>query len=137
MSKAVDTTTYMVEMKDGTRKKLTVPSSWKVTFGSPVPGKPGTSGYNSRDVLCLRFYEKSTQRACIVGVAAFRDTSIKIEEEIIDTRTERVRRETPEGEKDFLVEARVKEWRDPDKPRDVPSEFVALPPVAKVVKEST
>ena len=129
--KEVSTTTYLLEMKDGSQKKMTVPTSWKVTFGAAVPGKPGVSGYNDQSNLCFRLYEKANQRACILGAIAFRDTSIEVQELITETKTERVRRQTPEGEKDFLVEANIKEWRNPDKVYEVPTEFRALPPVKK------
>ena len=129
MAKTVSTTTYMLEMKDGGCRKLTVPSSWRVTFGSPAPGTKGGGGYNDQTKMAFRLYEGQSQRACVMDVTAFRDTSIEIEELVTETKTERVRRQTPEGEKDFLVEANIKEWRNPDEPRKAPAEFLALPPV--------
>lgn len=130
MSKRLEEeTTYLLEMKEGPQRKITVPTKWKVTFGMVAPGKPGSSGYNDRGGLCLRLYEGTIQRACFMDVLSFRDMAIAIEELVTETKTERVRRQTPEGEKDFLIEAHVKEWRNPDQPRTPPAEFVALPPV--------
>ena len=129
MAKTIANTTYLLEMKNGSQRKLTVPSSWRVTFGSPAPGKPGSSGFNDQNRMAFRLYEKASQRACIMDVTAFRDTSIAVQELVTETKTERVRRQTPEGEKDFLVEANIKEWRNPDEPRKAPAEFLALPPV--------
>ena len=37
------------------------------------------------------------------------------------------RKDTPEGSKDFVVEAKMSEWRDPDAPEESSEEFLALP----------
>ena len=120
-------TTYMLEMKDGERKKVTVPSTWKVTFGPICPGSKDGS-YNSSGGLALRFYEgadagKGKQHAVFVGVASFRDTSIEIQEEITETKQETLMRQGENGGEHFIVEANVKTWRNPDMPNDQPSAF--------------
>lgn len=65
-----DTTTYLVNFIDGDKKQITVPKSWKVTFGPVVPGSRHPT---------LRFYEsKEKQRAAFTDVKNFRDMSMDI-----------------------------------------------------------
>jgi hypothetical protein len=127
-------TTYLLEMKDGTRRKITVPSSWKLSFGPLVPGSKDTS-YNSREALVLRIWEgsKDNQRACITGVAAFRDMELPMEEEIVKTHEETLVKDTPEGQKAFIVKGEVKEWINPDDPKPLNREFKGLPSVLREV----
>jgi hypothetical protein len=79
-------TQYLIER--GTEKlKITVPSSWKVTFGPIVPGKSDNRrGYGAYEAPnCLRFYESNDkQRAIFTGVTGFRDLSIKVEKMIVE-----------------------------------------------------
>lgn len=108
---SIATTTYLLEFKNGKQKRITVPSSWKVTFG---PLAPGSKGYenNGEKGLCLRLYEnKDQQRAVFTGIASFRDTSFSVEERVVHRRNERAQRETPNGMKDFVVQAEYAEWR--------------------------
>lgn len=121
------TVTYLLTMKNGNLQKLTVPAAWKVTFG---PIAPGSKGYESNggSGMCLRFYESGNQqRAVFTDVKAFRDTSIAIQERITKTKQQTVRKDTPQGSKDFVVEAKISEWRDPDNPEAPSDEFLALP----------
>lgn len=122
--KAEDMTTYILEMRAGNRKKVTVPSSWKVTFGLFAPGSPGNAGRSA-----LRFYQgsKENQRAVFMEVESFRDMSIALEDEIVKTQDELLSKDTPEGRKQFIVSASVKEWRNPDKQVSPGSEFLSLP----------
>lgn len=117
-------TTYIIEMRDGTRKKITVPTAWKVTFGLFAPGSNGNAGKSA-----LRFYEgsKENQRAVFQDVEAFRDMSIVLEEEITKTQDEVLSKETPEGRKQFVVQASIKEWRNPDQHVTPGTEFLSLP----------
>jgi len=118
MAKApsADETVYLLEMADGTKKKVTVPSSWKVTFGPLIP--PGR-GQPSHGEVSLRFYEgKEKQRACFTGVKAFRDMSINMQEEVVHTRQETYRKEGDGDGEAVIAEVHVKEWRDPDKPQE-------------------
>lgn len=123
-SKVVPQTTYIIEMRDGSRKKITVPSAWKVTFGLFAPGSQGNAGKSA-----LRFYEgsKENQRAVFQDVEAFRDMSIQLEEEITKTQDEILSKETPEGRKQFVVQASIKEWRNPDSHFKPGTEFLSLP----------
>lgn len=126
MSKAKpDTTVYLVTRKDGRDQKVTVPSSWKVTFGPMYPGSKNFSGENNTP--CLRFYEsQNKQRMVITGVLSFRDMSVKVEEKRTSVKQQAMRRQTPMGEREVLVEGRVEEWVDPDKPQEAAPEFFKL-----------
>lgn len=120
-------TEYLLEMKDGTRKKVTVPATWKVTFGPVCPGsKDGR--LNSQGGLALRFYEgadagKGKQHAVFMDVESFRDTSIDIMEEVVESKQETVMRQGEHGGESFIVEAKAKTWRNPDAPHAEPSAF--------------
>lgn len=57
--------------------RVTVPKSWKVTFG-PIMGqgrKPSSQG--TLMPVALRFYEGAIQRACIMGVTQFCDERVQ------------------------------------------------------------
>lgn len=104
--------TYLIEFKGGKRKRITVPATWKVTFG---PLAPGGKNYNGESKLCLRLYETAErQRAVFTDVASFRDLGIHVEERVVHRRNERAQRETPHGVKDFVVQAEYAEWRSED-----------------------
>lgn len=118
-------TTYLLTMKDGTRRKVTVPSAWKVTFGPLVPGSKDTT-LNSSGATSLRFWDKANQKAVFVGVESFRDMSIAIEEEVVKRQEETFFKDTPAGRKAVVVEGSVREWRNPDQPHPV-EDRVSLP----------
>lgn len=119
---------YILEMVGGKQKRITIPESWKVSFGPLVPGTrqvgDGAGG------ATFRVYEsKEKQRACFVGVREFREASIPIEERIVKTKTQTIHAQTPEGMRDFVVSANVAEWRNPDDTHPVEEAFTALPSI--------
>ncbi|MBU2346597.1 MAG: hypothetical protein KJ888_20600, partial [Gammaproteobacteria bacterium] len=62
---AEKTITYILKHDDGTERKVTVPESWKVTFGPAVKG--GNAGRSTNPggpkmPMCLRFYESDTKQ---------------------------------------------------------------------------
>lgn len=68
--------TYEVVTMEG-RMRLTIPESWKVTYG---PVSPTGKGYGAEN--CLRIYEdsaKDKQRAIFTSVLSFRDLSIPVQ----------------------------------------------------------
>lgn len=76
-----DMTTYLVVTTQG-KKKVTVPSSWKVTYGPVSPGSKYGGGDN-----VLRFYEaENKQRALFTNVREFRDLSIEVVSQKIEKR---------------------------------------------------
>lgn len=107
--------TYVLTMKDGTIKKVTVPADWKVTFGSLVPGSKNHNE-NSSGTTALRFYAgASQQKACFVGVQEFRESNIGILERVENIQTEQVaKKDANGGVKNFTVQARESKWVNPD-----------------------
>ena len=121
----METKTYILELKGNRQRKIEIPEDWKVTFGPICPGSR-----SGNEQMALRFYEgKDKQRAIFTDVQSFRDASIPILEKFTKTQSKRHTKQTPEGAKDFVVEARMTGWRDPDAPDDVDAhdEFLALP----------
>jgi len=109
--------TYLLNMKNGTQQKVTIPATWKVTFGPLSPGSKDHS-VNSSGATSLRFYSSNDrQRACFTGVESFRDMSIAIEEKVTKTQEETFFKDTPGGRKSVVVEGRVSQWRNPDEPQ--------------------
>lgn len=121
--------TYILNMKDGTKQKITVPQNWKLTFGPLVPGSKDGS-MNSRDALVLRIYEgnKDNQRAVFTGVESWRDTmDLEIQVERVQSKQQAARVDIPgEGQKDVIANMEVRQWVDPDKPVQPAVEFGAL-----------
>jgi hypothetical protein len=54
-------TTYRLRMQNGTERVLTMPRTWRITFGPNVPGAPGRSRgpYVSSEIrgFCFRVYD--------------------------------------------------------------------------------
>jgi hypothetical protein len=127
-----DKKTYLLELADGGQKKITVPASWKITFGPIVipKGKDHNLGAHVSTVA-LRFYEgnKENQRAVFTNVKGFRDLDIEISEKRVQVKRETVTKQTQQGARDYVAEMRVEEWVNPDKEDAtvVPPEFASLP----------
>ncbi len=120
---ADDLKTYILELKNGNLRRVTVPADWKVTFGPLIPADRHSGG----GCLALRFYEsKEKQRAIFTDVKSFRASDIPIEERVTKTQTKHMQKQTPEGVKDVLVEARVTEWRNPDDDQTPDDDFMAI-----------
>ena len=112
---APDMTTYLVSRAKGNDVKITVPASWKVTFG---PLNPGSKNLAGNGAPALRFYEsENRQRAVITDVLSFRDMSIKVEEKRTNVKQQVLSKDTPHGKKNVVVEGRVEEWVNPDEPQ--------------------
>jgi hypothetical protein len=62
----------------------------------------------------------------VTNVKSFRDESIVIEEKRTSVKQQVLRKQTPAGEKEVIVEARVEEWVNPDKPVEAGPEFFRL-----------
>lgn len=109
-------TTYMLNMGDGTKQKITIPSAWILTFGPIIPGVPKDS--NSRvPAVALRIYDGKQQKAVFTGVESFRDTSIEILVETVKTEQETFYRGEGKDKQAVVMEARVREWQNPDQPK--------------------
>lgn len=109
--------TYIMDLSGGRLRRITVPASWKVTFGPLVPRREDDR--HQHKTFALRFYEgKDQQRAIFTDVLSFRDESLKVEERITKTKQQVVKKEAPGGAREMVVEARITEWRDPLAPQD-------------------
>lgn len=126
--KATETKTYLMELKGGKLRRVTVPSTWKVTFGPLVPSEVRHGDVRT---FALRFYEsKEQQRAVFTDVIAFRDVSLPVEERVSKVKQKLVHKNAPGGRREMMVEARITEWRNPDAPDDdhaeADEEFLAI-----------
>lgn len=132
-SPSEEMTVLLLTMKDGTRKKVTIPSSYKVTFGPLVPGsKDGNNGYAG---IALRIYAgKDQQKAVFTQVESFRDLSISIMEEKVETKSERYVREGDDSGEAINAEVKVTKWSDPDHPEEKPSREVQPGNMARLVE---
>lgn len=115
----VEMTTYLLYMKDGTKRKFTCPSSWKVTFGPLVPGSNKEGNMNGGGATSLHFYaDQAHQKAVFTQVESFRDTSMQYEEEVVQTQEEQFYKKDEHGhEKTFVMEGKIRQWVNPDAPK--------------------
>ena len=114
LNEKVELKTYILEVgSERRKKKVTVPGNWKITYGHACPGSTNNPG-----PMVVRFYEgnKDNLRAVLEDVVSFRDSTIKIEEQVVRRKMEVFRRDTPSGSKAVEAEMRVKTWRNPDAP---------------------
>lgn len=124
------TKTYVLELKNGNTRKITVPAHWKLTYGNVVPfeGKGARTGEHR---IALRLYDGSKEnlRAVYTDVVSFRDSDIGMLERRTKVQRKTMQRATEKGMKDFNIEARMTQWVDPDNEDDgdAPSEFLQLP----------
>lgn len=107
--------TYIIICADGSKRKVTVPEDWKVTFGPACAGENKSTDHKFKMPMALRFYEtKDKQRAIFTDVVSFRDSSIKIEEERIQTQEKHGFMECEGARKATTFQATTKEWVNPD-----------------------
>lgn len=121
--------TYILNLKNGNTRKITIPAHWKMTFGSLVPYE--IRGNNpDRSAVALRLYEgnKENLRAVMTDVVSIRDADIQLIEKRTSVQRKAAQKSTPQGMKDVVVEARMTEWVDPDADEDThtPNEFLKL-----------
>ena len=120
--------TYIIEHDNGRRSRITVPATWKVTFGPAVKGFNAGDGHNRRVPMALRFYESDTkQRAIFTDVKSFRDSSIKVEKEEVKTQEKEGFIEYEGVRKHTMFQAQVKEWVNDDAAMNEPQALPALP----------
>ena len=120
------TKTYILELKNGDTRKITVPAHWKLTYGNVVPYQ-GKDARQGEARIALRLYDgsKDNLRAVYTDVVSFRDSSIGTMEKRTQVQRKASQRQTDKGLRDVIVEARVTEWVDPDNEESggVPSDF--------------
>lgn len=114
-SEKPETKTYILDLQSGDVRKVTVPSTWTLTFGPTVPFMPKGGAYDGK--TALRFYEgsgKDKLRACFTDVKAFRDTAIPIQERRTTVQRQVAQKMASDGMRNVDIEARVTEWVNPD-----------------------
>lgn len=133
--KSSEDKTYILELKNGDTRKITVPSTWKMTYGSVVPYTTKNDRPGAHSDYALRLYEGSKEnlRAVMTDVISIRDASINVMEKRTTVQRQGAQKRTAHGMKDVVVEARVTEWVDPDKEDTAadPNEFLKQLPDAK------
>ena len=83
--------------------------------------------YTNKIPVALRFYENETkQRAIFTDVVSFRDMSIEIQEEIVNTQTKDGYVECDGVRKRTTFEASTREWVNPDTYED--NKLLPAPP---------
>lgn len=128
------TKTYILELKNGDTRKITIPAHWKITYGNVVPYQ-GKGSHSGEHRVALRLYDGSKEnlRAVMTDVAAIRDESIKVLERRTSVKRQAAQKKTSQGMKDIVIEARMTEWVNPDAEEDdPPQEFVSLPKAKEV-----
>lgn len=130
-AKQVETKVFILTLKNGNVRKITIPATWKMTFGSLVPYSRDQNGRADQNTggAALRLYEgnKENLRAVMTDVVSIRDASIEMMERRTSTQRKTAQKQTSQGLKDVLVEARVTEWINPDaEGDDGPNEFLRL-----------
>lgn len=127
--------TIVMLLNGGGMRKITIPTDWKVTFGSVMPSNKGYEGHKG---WALRIYRtKEDQRAIFTDVKSFYEETLQIEEKVTRTKSQRVNRETPTGVRSAVVQAKVSEWR-PINGLDDPEadeEFLSEPSEALAITE--
>jgi hypothetical protein len=113
-----DRKTYLLELTGGRQRRITIPASWKVTFGPMVAGIRKDN--SSAGQACFRLYEtKEKQRACFTDVNSFRELGdIEIEEKVVQKKRQHLGKEGPKGFKNAIAEVKIEKWIDPDAPED-------------------
>jgi hypothetical protein len=107
--------TFILELKNGDTRKITIPANWKLTFGQLIPHTlRETHGASSQ--VALRIYEGSKEnlRAVMTDVVAVRDASIAVLERRTTIQRKAAQKHSSQGGRDVVVEARITEWVDPD-----------------------
>lgn len=113
---ANQTKTFILTMNSGQVRRVTVPATWKVTFGPIFMPRKAEGSYDRGNIQYgLRFYEgKDQQRACFTGVESFRDSSITYEEKILHKKAQVAAVKTDRGMRNVEIEATSVEWKNPD-----------------------
>ena len=124
--------TYILELQNGNIRKVSVPPTWKLTFGPTIPYSGKYTGTSNG--TALRFYEgnKDNLRAVFTDVKAFRDESIDVMERRTEIQRKVVQQNNEGGVHNVEIAAHITQWVNPDddsvenqtKPASAP--FVAL-----------
>lgn len=138
MAKDEGKKTYICTLRNGELRKVTVPASWKTTFGPTAPFSGKNTDYNHG--LALRFYEGSSKdnlRAVFTDVVAFRDASLEVQERRTEVKQEVVAMQGEGGHKSATVEARITTWVNPDDNAEVSRSSTAAMPYLLAMKNNS
>jgi hypothetical protein len=104
--------TLLLICAGGTKRKVTVPADWKITFGA-IASKPSEmSRYDGARGWCLRIYDGTMPKVVFTDVISFREESVDVQVMVTRTEQKRMDRETPTGRKQGVAEMRYSEWRN-------------------------
>lgn len=114
------TKTYIMRLTNGEVRKVTVPETWRVTFGATIPYAKGDQ-YGRTAALekgySVRIYSdaKKTNLEAVFGdVRDFRKADIAVEERVTERQSKTIYEDVPgQGRKGYEVEACVSRWCDP------------------------
>lgn len=121
-SKGTETTVYALKLKGGGERRLTVPTSYKLTFGPTVPYIKHGNGSHGDGTWALRLYDGDRLKAIFTDVSAFRDVSIQVLEKRTRSKRQTVERNSKYGGRAAVVEATIETWVDPDNPDEANEE---------------
>lgn len=123
VAKKLETRTYLLELMDGGRRKLTIPAAWKITFGNVLPynktsnvGGPYEPPHGWQSRIVLRVYERSKDnlRAVMHDVLSFREESVGVMEGR-PTKVTTAKIKLVDGRQDVVMRhVEVGEWFNPD-----------------------
>lgn len=126
----VPMTTYAMRLRGGGERKVTVPTSWKVTFGPTIPfTKHGRMESGISEAWAVRFYDGERLRGIFTDVQSFRDIGIQVLEKRIRSKRQIVEKAAKYGGRSAVVEAKIETWVDPDEPdeaNEADQEFLQL-----------
>lgn len=138
MAKDEGKKTYILTLRNGELRKVTVPANWKLTFGPTVPYAGKATGYDHG--TALRFYEGSSKenlRAAFTDVMAFRDAAMEVQERKTEIKQEVVAMQSEGGSKSAVVEARITTWVNPDDNAEVARSSQAAMPYLLAMKANS
>lgn len=101
------TRTYLIE-RSREQIKVTVPDTWRVTFGPVVVGIKKEYGTSSAPVL--RFYEGEIARALFTDVESFREVSIPVEKLFVKRKGSAKWEESRSGSSSAKEEVIEEKW---------------------------
>ncbi len=115
-----DNRIYLIEHDNGIKRKITIPSDWRVTFGPAAVGMNKNPTNRLKMPMALRFYEdENRQRAIFTDIVSFRDMSIPIEEERVTTENKQGVMDVDGASRSVHFEAKIKSWINPDDENEV------------------
>lgn len=111
---AAEQKTLLMLCAGGTKRKVTIPADYKITFGSIASKPDQLSRYDGARGWCLRIYDGTMVKAVFTDVISFREESIAVQVQVTRTESKRMDRSTPSGKRSGVAEMRYTEWAEAD-----------------------